>query len=197
MSYPVFINIKDVNIVFVGGGRIARRKIMNILGQGASITIVAPLIIDEIKEIAENNTEVKLIEKPFALEYISDATLVFVVSDNEEVNQEATEYCKTNGILVNNCMDSSKSSFRNGAVIRRDELEVAIGSGGNRPGVSKWIKESIDKSLPDSIDKVINQYDHLRAEARIKCSSSKEREQYIKEAFIKYIDNLEGIDHEN
>ncbi len=197
MSYPVFINLKDVNIVFVGGGRIARRKMMNVLGQGANVTVVAPQIIDEIKEIARNSSEVKLIEKPFKLDYVLNATLVFVVSDNEEVNQEATEYCIANGILLNNCMDRSKSSFRNGAVIRKDDLEVAIGTGGNRPGVSKWLKESIGKSIPDSVAEVMHHYDDLRAKAKVKFSSSKEREQYIKEAFKEYIDNLEGIDHEN
>ena len=197
MSYPVFINLKDMKVVFVGGGRIARRKIKNILGQGAEVTIVAPVIIDEIRRMAIDNPEMKLVEEQFDLSHIEDASLVFVVSDNDEVNQTVTDYCRSKGILINNCMDSSQSTFNNGAVIRRGELELAIGTGGKRPGVAKWMKESIDKSIPESIDKIMSQYDILRADARINFTSSKEREQYIKEAFKEYIDSLEGIDHEN
>lgn len=197
MSYPVFINLKDMNIIFVGGGRIAKRKILNIIGQDANITVIAPAIIDEIKELASVDTRVKLVEAPFEMEYLEDATLVFIVSDDESVNQAVSVYCRSNGILLNNCMDSSQSTFTNGAVLRRGELEVAIGTGGKRPGVSKWIKGKIDETLPESIDSIISHYDILRGKAREKFSTSKEREQYIKEAFIKYIDSLEGIDHEN
>lgn len=201
MSYPVFIDLSQVKVVLVGGGRIARRKLLNIVDQGAEIIVVAPCIIPEIKDMAKSHEEIVLIEETFTTGHLEGTTLAFAVSDDESVNQDVTEYCREKGILLNNCMESSQSSFRNGAVLRKGELEIAIGTGGKRPGLSKWLKTLIqtiiDSSMPVDMEEIIKVYDQLRDEARLEFSSSKDRETYIKEGFKKYIDALEGINHEN
>ena len=197
MTYPVFINLEGLQVAIVGGGRIAFRKIENMLGQGAKIKVVAPSIIDEIKKLVHSQGDITLIEENFQQDHLKDASLVFITSSNEEVNLLATKYCKSNGILMNNCMDSSFSSFRNGAVIRNGQVEIAIATGGKRPGIAKWLSERIDSVMPNQLDEIINFYDDIRAEAKIKFRESKEREAYIKEALKAHLETLEGLSNED
>lgn len=188
MTYPIFINLEGLNITFVGGGRIAYRKLKNVLGQGAHISVVAPMIIDEIRDLSKTEKDLYIIEEKFNAHHLSDSTMVFITSDDETANQMATDYCKQKGILMNNCMDSTLSSFRNGAVTRNGEVEIAIATGGKRPGIAKWIREQIEQTLPDQLDEIIDQYDEIRKQARDKFDSSKDRESYIKEAFKTYLE---------
>ncbi len=197
MSYPIFVETEGVSIVFVGGGRIALRKLRKLIKEGARVTVVAPEIIDEIKVLEAAHGNLTLIEATFETKHIQGAALVFLVSNRPEVNDLAGAYCAEHGILYNDCMDVEKSLFRNGAVSKFGEIEIAIGSGGKRPGVSKWLIEQVKKAIPDNIDDIVDKYDALRQEARLKYDDSKLRENYIKEAFGAYLVQLEGQTHEN
>jgi len=197
MTYPIFVNLKGVHITIVGGGRIACRKIENILDQGALIKVVAPNIINQIKTLAESDENITLIEEKFQTDHLNDSSLVFLTSDDEIINKEVNDFCVQKGILVNNCMDSSKSTFRNGAVIRRGELEIAIASGGKRPGISKWIKDMILDRLPEQLDEVIIMYDQVREQAKEKFNNSKDREVFVRNALKEYLETLEGQSHED
>lgn len=197
MSYPIFVETKGVKIVFVGGGRIALRKLRKLLSDGALISVIAPKIIDEIKQLEKTHQNLTLIEDSFDTLHLNGAALVFLVSDNSEVNKIAGTYCLEHSILYNDCMNVQKSRFRNGAALKRGAIEIAIGSGGKRPGVSKWLIERVEKAIPDNIDEIVNKYDALRKTARLKYNDSKLRESYIKEAFSAYLEQLEGRTHED
>ena len=197
MTYPVFINLEGLQVTIIGGGRIAFRKIENILGQGAKIRVVAPAIIDDIKKLVQSEEGFTIIEENFHTDYLIGSSLVFITSNDERVNLLATDYCKTNAILMNNCMDSSLSSFRNGAVTRQGQVEIAIATGGKRPGIAKWLRRRVESVLPEELDEIIKFYDDIRAQAKIKFSESKDREAYIKEALQAHIETLEGRSNED
>ena len=41
-DYPVFLNLADVDVLVVGGGRIGLRKVAGLAGAGARVRLVAP-----------------------------------------------------------------------------------------------------------------------------------------------------------
>lgn len=197
MTYPVFLNLKDSKVIIVGGGRIAERKLKGILHASANVFITAPEISEAIERIACNESKIFISRNAFDLNFLNDATLVFAATDDPAMNDTITDYCKQKGILINNCMDASKSTFTSGAVIREGDVEILIGTGGKRPGVSKYLREQIQRILPQDLSKMIKHYDSLRLEARKTFNKSKDRETYIKEKFKAYTDSVKGNDHEN
>lgn len=42
MFYPVNLNLDNMEIIIVGGGKVALRKCMNFLDFGKSVTVLAP-----------------------------------------------------------------------------------------------------------------------------------------------------------
>lgn len=197
MTYPVFLELKNVNTAIVGGGRIALRKIKKLMAAQAQIRVIAPHIIEEIKALCETYDKIEIIERAFYVEALEGATLVLLTSSCQETNALGSTYCRENGILFNDCMDSQSSTFRNGAVLRRGEVEVAVGSGGKRPGLSKWLCGRIEKAMPENLEEIIAYYDQLRKTARGSYDDSKHREKYIKETFSAYLEQLEGSNHED
>lgn len=53
MFYPIMIDLEKVNILIVGGGKIASRKAMSLLSYGASIKVISPKFSLELLELAE------------------------------------------------------------------------------------------------------------------------------------------------
>ena len=51
MEYlPVFLALKESPVVLVGGGSVGTRKARLLLGAGASLTVVAPEISEELEQ---------------------------------------------------------------------------------------------------------------------------------------------------
>jgi len=189
MGYPVFLNLKGIRVVIIGGGRIAERKLRSVIQEDANIVLVASKISDSIKALSSVSS-FTLIEEKFETCHLEKATLVFAASSDQAVNEQVTDLCKVKGIMVNNCMDSRDSTFRSGATIKRGEVEIAIGTGGKRPGLSKWLGSIIETALPSDLNTLIDDYDTIRNEARNKFENSKDREQYIIEAFENICENI-------
>ena len=53
--FPLFINLKEKEILVFGGGVIATRRVKALLPYEAVIKVVAPEISEELKQLAEEN----------------------------------------------------------------------------------------------------------------------------------------------
>src|SRR3979409_2630 len=73
MDYlPVFLQLKARPVVVVGGGRVAARKVDLLRRTGARITIVAPDLLDELRELAAKG-ELQHIPCPFTPGHVTGA----------------------------------------------------------------------------------------------------------------------------
>lgn len=57
MFYPIMIDLEKVNILIVGGGKIASRKARSLLRYGASIKVISPKFSLELLELAEKTKD--------------------------------------------------------------------------------------------------------------------------------------------
>lgn len=139
--YPVMLNLEDKKILIVGGGRIAKRKVNGLQGEGAFITVMAPEIDAEIESM-----DVECIPYPFTKQDISQYDIVFIATNKESVNRQVME-CVQKHQLVNDCSNKENSNFFNVASIKHDGMRVMISSDGVSPEKSKNLKQSIKDFL--------------------------------------------------
>jgi siroheme synthase-like protein len=53
MKYmPLFFDLQERRILVIGGGKVALRKSQQLDQAGASLTIIAPQILDEFRQLA-------------------------------------------------------------------------------------------------------------------------------------------------
>ncbi|MBO0451242.1 MULTISPECIES: precorrin-2 dehydrogenase/sirohydrochlorin ferrochelatase family protein [Enterococcus] len=139
--YPVLIDIKEFAVLIVGGGKIATRKAKNLVESGAVPTIIAPIITEELKALAENK-QVVVIQRGFQKGDTSKFHFIFICTNDESINQLILQET-TPEQLVNDTTNQARSNFFNMAVIKEQDFEIAITTQGKSPTQTKKLKEKI------------------------------------------------------
>lgn len=146
---PLNIRVDNKKILFVGGGKIALHKIRTIEKYTRNITIVSPEIIDELK--GKGFTEICKCYEPSDLD---GAFLVYASTNVEEVNRQVRDDAEARGILVNVVDNRELSGFISPAVIRKEEMTIAVSSNGQNVKKSvEWrnrLREIIEAEWPES-----------------------------------------------
>ena len=65
--YPIFLKLDQLKVLVVGGGNVGMEKVIALLfsSPDAQVTIVAPVIREELIESIRNHTTYKIIQRKF------------------------------------------------------------------------------------------------------------------------------------
>ncbi|WP_243385996.1 NAD(P)-binding protein [Bacillus kexueae] len=162
MHYPVMLNLKGREVVIIGGGKVASRKIRGLLDSKALITVISPIITAEISEL-EAEKKLKWKKKTFEKEDIANAFLVIAATDNPSVNASVLANVKENQ-LINLVNQPEQSTFLVPAKFTRGKLTVSISTDGAFPGLSKKIKEKLADQFDDEYESYIQFLENCRHE---------------------------------
>lgn len=127
--FPVFIDTQTMQVLVVGAGEVAARKLELILKSEASVTVVAPWMCDTVKSYA-NNPRVTLVERPFADDDLNDINMVFVATNDGAVNEYVHDQARARGVLVNVVDNTPLCQFITPSIIDRSPIVIAMSSGG-------------------------------------------------------------------
>ena len=108
--FPLFVDISEKEILFVGGGKIAARRINALAPFTQRITIVAPEADGSILGLTEEG-EVSWIMREFEDEDLEEKDLVFAATDDAELNEQIALMCRQKGIPVNVSSDKILCDF--------------------------------------------------------------------------------------
>lgn len=150
-GYPILLNLEDRQVVVVGGGMVATRKVHNLLTAGARVLVISP----EITPKLQTNVDVGQIEWVKAL-YQRDMLntymplLVIATTDDARVNQTVAQDAHRIRAWVN-IADGNRndSDFSNMAVVHHPPLIVALGTNGTSPALLRHLKDEIRTVLGD------------------------------------------------
>ena len=131
--FPMFIDLSDKNIVVVGGGSIATRRVKTLLAFTRNIKVVAPKVTTEMMEMAKTG---------YAMAY-----MVIAATNDRKLNDEIHRICKQEGIYVNVASDRDQCDFYFPGIYMQDELVVGITASGLNHKKARRIREEIQKAL--------------------------------------------------
>ena len=156
MWFPLFVNLENKKILVIGGGKIAYKKITKILEYSANVTTVAEKIEEE-KLLQLENVKIvdnKRIEndKDIIGELVKDYFLVIAATNDEELNENIAKICDSRGILINNISSKTEMNAMFGGIVKNDEFQIAVSTGGKNCRRSRAMKSEIQKIL-DKIEK--------------------------------------------
>ena len=150
--FPIFVNLSDKNILIIGAGKVAFRKISTLLETGAYITIFAKQIKEkEITKLLFDKPNIQLIMKEVdenSLDEIITNKYVLVIAgtDDKELNSAIVKCCNKKNILVNNITSTDDMSARFCSVIDEKDYSIGISAKGD-PKKSLALKEKISDFL--------------------------------------------------
>ncbi len=144
--FPMFVDLSDKNVVVVGGGRIASRRVQTLLQFTRNITVVAPQVSPEMQELARAG-QVELQKRPVKRSDFSMAFMVIAATNDLKLNDDIYRVCKEEGIYVNVSSDREKCDFYFPGVYIQDEIVVGVTASGIDHAMARRVREEIQNSL--------------------------------------------------
>lgn len=183
--FPQFIDIKDKEILVVGAGNIAARKIEKLALFGPKIKIVATRANAEVEGWVAENSNLCLEIKSFEFSDIGSPLFVIVAADDIPLQKQIYEFCLKKGIPCN-CVDSPKyCSFIFPALVVRGDLCVGINTTGKAPYLSRRIREILDHFLPQELKEVVEKSHEYREAATDKKIDFQKIKNYVEDLIQK------------
>lgn len=164
-GFPIVVDVRQIRVLVVGGGRVAHRRVLALLAAGGHPTIVAPRLYAELGALVESHAlpwQRRAYEAGEAARY----TLVLSCTDDPAVNAAVAADAAAAGRLCGRADDADVSDFAVPAIVRRGELTVAIGTGGASPKLARHIRRRIEEVLPAGLADTTARLRALRAELR-------------------------------
>lgn len=159
MFYPINLKIDDMNIIIIGGGKVAYRKCINFLAFNKKVRVISKDFIEEFEGLKDC---IDTIKDNYDEKYIKDAFVVVAATNNEDVNKEIGLYCREHGKLVNVVDNANLSNFTVPSFVKRGDLLLSVSTGGKSPSLSSKIR----KDLEEVYDESYEEYVSLLGEAR-------------------------------
>lgn len=189
----IALNIKDRPVTIIGGGSVALRKFKTLISEGAKVKVVAKDFIDGFMDQGA-----ELIKDIYKKEYIEGAYLIFIASDDEELNARIEADAKTLGVLYNRCDKSSTSDFISINMKKIGGIDVLISTAGRLPDLNKTIMddlkkyEAYDDEYLDLAFKLRSYYIYYQKQDMIKKIKN-----YTKEEILSYIKEFEDFENKS
>ncbi len=159
MSYfPMFVELKNQPCLVVGGGNVALRKAMALKDFGAKVTVEAPAILTEIKEMEG----VICLEKEFTADDIAEWSLVVAATDDAVLNSQVSQLCRNKKVPVNAVDQIEDCSFIFPAYLKEGEVVAAFSSGGQSPSIAQYLKSQMKPAMTPLIGELAGCLGNIR-----------------------------------
>lgn len=162
MAYPIILDITGRKAAVIGGGKVARRKVIGLLAQGAVVAVTSPKLE---KGLAGLVREQGLIwrERGFEAADLDGCILAFAATDDPEVNKAVVEAARKRGVLVNVAETPENGDFSLPANLRRGGLLISVSTGGASPLLAADIRDGLAGQFGDVWAEYIDLMAALRA----------------------------------
>jgi siroheme synthase-like protein len=134
-------------VLVVGAGLVAERKIDALLEAGARVRVVSPDATPRVQELARAGS-LEWTARPFVEADADGAWLVIAATADGTVQKRAASAAEARRIFAVAVDDPDNASAYSGAVVVRPPLTVAISSSGATPAVTRLLREIIEDLLP-------------------------------------------------
>ena len=151
MQFPVNLNLHGRPVLVVGGGRIALRKVEQLLMADAEVTVLSPMFVEEFTSLP-----VTLVERVYAAGDVDAFRLVITATGNTPVDQQIFDECEAKGIWINSADDPDRCAFTLPAALRRGDLMVTVSTGGASPALASWLRSHLELSIVPEFEEVVS-----------------------------------------
>jgi len=172
--FPIFLDTSKGDVLVVGGGENAARKVRLLLKTSACVRVVAPFVTSEIDVLAEQGRVIWQARAVTAAD-IRHASIVISTTGIFDIDRFVSETAQQAGIKVNVVDRQDLSTFIVPSIVDRSPVLIGISSGGAAPVLARRIRESLEASLPPGLGRVADFARSLRGKIRNVLTDSADR----------------------
>lgn len=146
--FPLFVDLSETDVLVVGAGRIALRRVKTLLDFAGRVTVVAPAVCDELEALAAAGG-VALRRRAFEERDLEGAGLVLAATNDAALNARIARLARTRGIPVNVGSDKSLCDFYFPGVARRGSVVVGVTASGTDHAASRRVTQAVRRLLEE------------------------------------------------
>jgi len=162
-KYPIFLELGGRRVVLIGGGAVAVRKAESLLDAGARLVVVAQKPSDTMIDLCMRHGA-ELIRSRYSKQYIAEAVLVIATTDDRKVNEQVYQDCQELEILCNVVDDPQLCDFFVPAVVKRGDLQIAIGTQGYAPAYAGHLRQKLETLFTEEHGRFLTELEKIRKE---------------------------------
>ncbi len=145
--FPVSIDLNNKNVLVIGAGKIALRKVETLLKYNCNIKVITKTISEKKFLDLESKNKILITQnQKFEEKYLENIFLVVTATSDEKLNLEIAKLCISKNILVNNISSKDEMNLRFMSICEKEEVQIGISANGN-PKKAKAIKNLIQEIL--------------------------------------------------
>ncbi|NCO52423.1 MAG: bifunctional precorrin-2 dehydrogenase/sirohydrochlorin ferrochelatase [Deltaproteobacteria bacterium] len=185
-GYPIELKLEQQLVVFIGGGRVARRKLGALYASGAQIKV-----IDPAKDLnLSPHRQLTWIERAYQPGDLDGARLVFAATNDTALNTQVAADCARRGILCSRVDAGLSSVFTLPAHLYRAPLHLSVSSSGQCPAIAALLRDHLATQLSPAWQTLAQ----LAAVIRQKVLTEKLNISYNQQVFLRML-NAEVLKH--
>jgi len=148
--FPVFIDLRDRPALVVGGGTVAARKAESLIAAGATVTVVAPVLVARLEKLGAAG-KLHHLRRTFTAADVAGRWLVIAATGSREVNATVSAAATALRVPCNVVDDQELSTCIMPAVIDRGPLQIAVSTGGASPSLARLVRAQLERMLDHSL----------------------------------------------
>lgn len=154
--YPVFLKVKNLEVLIIGGGFVAEEKLTFLLKSSpdANVTMVSPMFREGTIKIADTGHVTRIIDT-YKDSYLEGKHMVVATTDLPEVNVQVYNACRAQSKLVNVADNPPYCDFYMGGIVTKGNVKVAISTNGKSPTTAKRLRQFFEDVIPENIDDLV------------------------------------------
>jgi uncharacterized protein len=162
--FPIFLKLEELQVLLVGAGKVGLEKLQAIISNAPATTVqvVAAIVSEEVKQFAAGYNNISIEERPFETGDLEEKDLVVIAIDDKEMSRNIRQFAKQKRVLVNVADKPELCDFYLGSIVQKGNLKIAISTNGKSPTIAKRIKETLNDTLPEEIDELLQNMQLIR-----------------------------------
>lgn len=140
--YPIGLQLTGKRCLVVGAGAVAERKIAGLLAAGALLQVVAPDATPAIQAMARDG-RLSWSVRQAVPDDLSGCLFVVLCSSDRAANHLLAAEAERRGVLANVADAPEEGSVVSPALLERDDVLIAVWSGGGGPVVSQLVRDRV------------------------------------------------------
>jgi siroheme synthase-like protein len=143
---PLGIDVRQKSCLVVGGGPVGTRKVTTLVRAGARVTVVAPVITDDLRTLVADGT-IRWIEGPYRHSHMEGAFLAVAATNDVRLNATVTADAARAGALACDASSGQASQVIFGALLQRDGTTIAVFTDGRDPAAARRTRDQVAQCI--------------------------------------------------
>jgi precorrin-2 dehydrogenase/sirohydrochlorin ferrochelatase len=148
--FPLFVDTQGLQVLLVGAGEVATRKLDLLSRTDAHIHVIAPMVANDI-ETYHTQGRIQLSRREVCRDDIADVDIIYLATADEQLNMDYAQLATERGIWVNVVDNPKFCRFITPSIVDRGRLVVAISTAGAAPVFARTIRSRLETMLPSSL----------------------------------------------